>query len=74
MNAGVSSEVGVVQRGWVNLAGRSVDCVKTRNHEDEILGSRVEAPRAGASDAFDRVPLAGKPFRIGTDALPGTAD
>jgi len=27
----------------VNLAGRSVDCIKTANHCDEILRSRVEA-------------------------------
>ena len=27
----------------VNLAGRSVDCIKTPDHCDEILGSRVEA-------------------------------
>jgi len=27
----------------VNLAGRSVDCIKTANHSDEILRSRVEA-------------------------------
>lgn len=30
----------------VNLAGRSVDCVKTPDHRDEILRSRVEATRA----------------------------
>lgn len=30
----------------VNLAGRSVDCVKTPNHCDEILRSRVEATEA----------------------------
>ncbi len=29
----------------VNLAGRSVDCVKTPDHQDEILRSRVEATR-----------------------------
>ncbi|MCA9176240.1 MAG: DUF1731 domain-containing protein [Planctomycetales bacterium] len=29
--------------GVVNLAGRSVDCVKTPEHRDEILRSRVEA-------------------------------
>ena len=29
--------------GLVNLAGRSVDCVKTPDHRDEILRSRVEA-------------------------------
>lgn len=32
--------------GLVNLAGRSVDCIKTPDHEDEILRSRVEATRA----------------------------
>jgi uncharacterized protein len=31
--------------GLVNLAGRSVDCVKTPNHQDEILRSRIEATR-----------------------------
>jgi len=30
----------------VNLAGRSVDCVKTPDHRDEILRSRVESTRA----------------------------
>jgi hypothetical protein len=29
----------------VNLAGRSVDCIKTPDHRDEILRSRVEATR-----------------------------
>ena len=29
--------------GIVNLVGRSVDCVKTPDHQDEILHSRVEA-------------------------------
>ena len=29
--------------GLVNLVGRSVDCVKTADHRDEILRSRVEA-------------------------------
>ena len=32
--------------GLVNLVGRTVDCVKTPNHCDEILRSRVEATRA----------------------------
>jgi len=32
--------------GLVNLAGRSVDCVKTPDHQDEILRSRVESTRA----------------------------
>jgi uncharacterized protein len=30
----------------VNLVGRSVDCVKTPEHQDEILRSRLEATRA----------------------------
>jgi uncharacterized protein (TIGR01777 family) len=29
----------------VNLTGRSVDCIKTPDHQDEILRSRVEATR-----------------------------
>jgi len=34
----------------VNLVGRSVDCIKTPDHQDEILRSRVEATRVlGAS-------------------------
>src|SRR5262245_12953693 len=32
--------------GLVNRVGRSVDCVKTPDHQDEILRSRVEATRA----------------------------
>jgi hypothetical protein len=32
-------------RGLVNLVGRSVDCVKTPEHQDEILRSRVETTR-----------------------------
>lgn len=32
--------------GLVNLVGRSVDCVKTPDHQDEILRSRVEATKA----------------------------
>lgn len=31
--------------GLVNLVGRSVDCVKTPDHQDEILRSRVESTR-----------------------------
>jgi uncharacterized protein (TIGR01777 family) len=31
--------------GMVNLTGRTVDCVKTPDHQDEILRSRVEATR-----------------------------
>ncbi len=31
--------------GLVNLTGRSVDCIKTPDHRDEILRSRVEATR-----------------------------
>lgn len=32
--------------GLINLTGRSVDCIKTPDHQDEILRSRVEATRA----------------------------
>lgn len=32
--------------GLVNLAGRSVDCIKTPDNQDEILRSRVESTRA----------------------------
>jgi len=32
-------------RAVVNLVGRTVDCVKTPDHQDEILRSRVEATR-----------------------------
>src|SRR5262245_46504366 len=32
--------------GLVNLAGRTVDCIKTPDHQDEILRSRVESTRA----------------------------
>lgn len=31
--------------GVVNLVGRSVDCIKTPDHQDEILRSRIEATR-----------------------------
>lgn len=31
--------------GLVNLTGRSVDCIKSPDHQDEILRSRVEATR-----------------------------
>lgn len=31
--------------GLVNLVGRTVDCIKTPDHQDEILRSRVEATR-----------------------------
>ncbi len=31
--------------GLVNLVGRTVDCIKTPEHQDEILRSRVEATR-----------------------------
>lgn len=31
--------------GLINLVGRSVDCTKTPEHQDEILRSRVEATR-----------------------------
>lgn len=32
--------------GLINLAGRNVDCIKTPDHQDEILRSRVESTRA----------------------------
>jgi uncharacterized protein (TIGR01777 family) len=32
--------------GLINLVGRSVDCIKTPDHQDEILRSRVEATQA----------------------------
>jgi uncharacterized protein (TIGR01777 family) len=32
--------------GLVNLAGRSVDCIKTPDHQDEIVRSRVDATHA----------------------------
>lgn len=31
--------------GLINLTGRSVDCIKTPGHQDEILRSRVESTR-----------------------------
>jgi hypothetical protein len=31
--------------GLVNLVGRSIDCIKTPDHQDEIVRSRVEATR-----------------------------
>jgi uncharacterized protein len=31
--------------GMVNLVGRSVDCIKTPDHQDEILRSRIEATK-----------------------------
>ena len=44
--------------GLVNLVGRSVDCIKTPDHQDEILRSRVEATRVlgSAVDAVDSPP------------------
>ena len=44
--------------GLVNLVGRSVDCIKTPDHQDEILRSRVEATRVlcQAVCAIDRPP------------------
>ena len=43
--------------GLVNLAGRSVDCIKTPDHRDEILRSRVESTRAlGAACAAAATP------------------
>lgn len=32
-------------QGLVNLTGRTVDCIKTPDHQDEILRSRVESTR-----------------------------
>lgn len=32
-------------QGLVNLVGRTVDCIKTPDHQDEILRSRLEATR-----------------------------
>ncbi len=32
--------------GLVNLTGRTVDCIKTPDHQDEILRSRLEATRS----------------------------
>lgn len=43
--------------GLVNLAGRSVDCIKTPDHQDEILRSRVESTRV----LGEAVRLAGGP-------------
>ncbi len=44
-------------RAVVNLAGRSVDCIKTPDHCDEILRSRIEATRVlGAAMARLAVP------------------
>ena len=42
----------------VNLAGRSVDCIKTPEHRDEILRSRVESTRVlgEALRSVDRAP------------------
>ena len=31
----------------VNLAGRTVNCIKTPDHQDEILRSRIESTRVG---------------------------
>jgi uncharacterized protein (TIGR01777 family) len=44
--------------GLVNLAGRSVDCIKTPDHQDEIVRSRVEATHVlgGALRAVDAPP------------------
>jgi len=45
--------------GLVNLVGRSVDCIKTPEHQDEILRSRVEATRAlgAALRTIERPPV-----------------
>ena len=44
--------------GVVNLVGRSVDCVKTPDHQDEILRSRIEATRVlgSAMRSIDKPP------------------
>lgn len=44
--------------GLVNLAGRNVNCVKTPDHQDEILRSRVESTRVlgAAMRAIDTPP------------------
>ena len=44
--------------GLVNLTGRSVDCIKTPDHQDEILRSRVESTRVlgAALKAIDSPP------------------
>ena len=44
--------------GLINLAGRSVDCIKTPDHCDEILRSRVEATRVlgKAIRTIERIP------------------
>ena len=44
--------------GLVNLVGRSVDCIKTPDHQDEILRSRLEATRVlgAALRAIDNPP------------------
>lgn len=44
--------------GLVNLVGRSVDCIKTPNHQDEILRSRVDATLVlgAAMRAIERPP------------------
>ena len=44
--------------GLVNLTGRSVDCIKTPDHQDEILRSRVESTRVlgAALKAIDTPP------------------
>lgn len=44
--AGDWSQVLEGAAGVVNLAGRSVDCIKTPDHCDEILRSRVESTQA----------------------------
>lgn len=40
--------------GVVNLAGRSVNCIKTPDHQDEILRSRVESTRV-LGEAMQRI-------------------
>lgn len=45
--------------GVVNLVGRTVDCIKTPDHQDEILRSRIEATRVlgAAMRAVNNPPL-----------------
>lgn len=43
--------------GLVNLTGRTVDCIKTPDHQDEILRSRVESTRVlGLAMRFSKTP------------------
>ena len=44
-NLGIWSEELNGAAGMINLVGRTVDCIKTPDHKDEILRSRLEATR-----------------------------